>query len=123
MHRRGVMLVLVIVAIAMVAGLLSMIAASTAHRFRARRAEQIRLVARTIADSAAAYVDAHRAEWVSAPPPDTVELDVADLLPAKMTGWATLDFHILDGRTTCHVTAQAGQGIHTSTVQFDLAIE
>lgn len=119
--RRGQLLILVLVAIVLVAGLLTTLAVYAAQSYRDRQADRARFTARTLAQSAAAYAREHAANKMTAPA-GPITLDVTDLLPTNTTGSATIDFPQADGGRVCRITgkAECGRSEAFSEVEVDL---
>ncbi|MBN2447822.1 MAG: hypothetical protein JXO22_13910 [Phycisphaerae bacterium] len=122
-RRRGVMLALVLMVMGLVGGLLVLLASANAHRYRHRQAERVRLVSRAVADSAADYARTQLATWSTNPPAEPIELDVAALLPRKMTGSATMTVLTSDGQTVCHIATRVTRGICTIATRSDVRLD
>ena len=105
-QRRGVMLTISVITMALVAGLIALLAVNAGQIYRQRRAEQLRLLAQEAIDSAVAYADQHRAEWARSTPDKPIELDMRAALPANISGTATLGFETAGGSRVCRITAQ-----------------
>ena len=108
-RQRGMLFILTLVVMTLVAGLLTLIAASSARFYRQRQADRVRGVARSIADSAAAYVRAQ--DWTGPPSPEPIALDMQAIVPPPLKGSATLTFLTRDGRRLCHIRAHVTMGI------------
>ncbi len=119
-QRRGVMLTIVVMVMTIVAGVFAVLGANLTHQHRQRQADRVRLVSRAIAASAANYARSQWPAWSMTPPAAPMELDVAALVPPKMTGAATIEVVAKEGRSVCRVAARAEWGPYSSIQEFDL---
>jgi len=119
-RRRGVTLALVVMVMAVVGGMLTLLATCAAQRYRDRQAERVRLVARALADSAAAYARTQLDTWSHTPPDEPVRLDVKALLPPEMTGSATVAVVTIDKRRLCRVSTRVSRGAYAATDEIHL---
>ena len=119
-QRRGVTLALVLMVMTVVGGMLTLLATCAAQRYRDRQAERVRLVARALTDSAAAYARTQLDTWSHTPPDEPVQLDVKALLPPEMTGSATLAVVTIDNRRLCRVSTRVSRGVYAAADEIDL---
>jgi hypothetical protein len=102
-------LILALVAIALVTGLLAVIAANTGRHLRERQADRLRLAAIAVADSVAAYVRHAPPRSVTSQPDKPVDVNVDPLLPESMSGKARFvlvaskehSFYQIEAAVTC----------------------
>lgn len=137
--RKGMVLVGVIFLMAMILGLLSILTLSAGQLYRQQRNEQVRSVARAMADSGAAYVRARVLKDGAGPraadaetrpdaatslpasqPADTIELDTKGLLPSWMTGSLTVAFLTDEGRPLYRVTARVQSAAYDAEESVDI---
>jgi hypothetical protein len=122
--RKGMVLVGVIFLMAMILGLLSILTLSAGQLYRQQRNEQVRSVARAMADSGATYVHARVLKGATAPsasqPADTIELDTKGLLPSWMTGSLTVAFLTDDSRALYRVTARVQSAAYDAEESVDI---
>jgi type II secretory pathway pseudopilin PulG len=121
--RRAFGLIVVLVAMAMVAGLVAVLSMRMSSTLRLHRVERARSVAQALADSAAAYARVHRAEWVVRPPAQPIQLDVKQLLPDGFTGSAVLSFETATEGHICHIQTRAGQGKFEASDELRLVVD
>jgi len=107
-QRRGVILLLAVLTIALTTGLLSVLALNTTRMHRQRQADRVRAAVIAMSDSAAAYVRAKAGHLPATTQP--VELDVSALLPGHMTGSVVLTFPADSDRPVCRIVARAELG-------------
>lgn len=120
--RRGVFLVIVVIAIALMGGLLTLLARNATRAYQDHQQTRIHCVSRAVTDSAVAYARAHRGEWATTQPAEAVTLDVQELLPLKYTAAVSLEFLHRDDRPMCRVTTRVerlGVGI-SDEVEIEL---
>ena len=124
-QRRGVFLVLAVVLMAAVAGLVSLLALNSAHRYREHQADRVRRVAVALVDSGAVYARSHLSEWAANPPSGAIYLDVDPMLDEKMTGVLSLTFVKIDDRRVCRVSAEVRRNRYAGTdaVEIDLGAD
>ncbi len=108
-QRRGVVLLLAVMLMAIMAGLLSVIALETARLHQQRQADRVRAAVSAVSDSAVAYARLNVNSAPASRPSEPVELDVTSLLPKPMAGSANLTFPNVDG-SVCRVTVRASLG-------------
>lgn len=113
-RRRGVVLILALVAIGLLAGLLAVIGVGTGQQLHQRQTDRVRLAAIAIADSAAAYARRPDRLWPTTQPDATIELNVSALVPASMQGEAHLTIGTGDGQKACRVDASVTLGAYTA---------
>jgi hypothetical protein len=121
-QRRGVMLTLVIIVMGIVGGLLSILMMNTVALNRDRQINRIRAAADAIADSGAAYARAHAVEWATSRPAEAIELDVAALLPAHISGTARLDFPAEQPKG-CRLRVAVQNTGHHAERELDIALQ
>jgi len=105
-QRRGVFLIIVVLAIGMVGAMLALLTRNATQAYSDHQQARIRCVARAVADSAVAYARAHRGEWATTQPAEPVTLDVQDLLPPRYTAAVTLSFSRRDDRSVCRISTR-----------------
>ncbi len=111
---------MVVVVMALLGGLIALLAANLSQNFRQSRMDRVRLVCRAITESAAGYARAQASAWSSAPPRDAIELDVKQILPPRMNGTATLSFVSVNDRKICHVSASAESDAYATAQELDV---
>lgn len=104
--RRGFGLIVLLVAMTVVGGLLTILSMRAANTYHLHRIARVRSVAAGLADSAAAYARRHQTEWAGHWPVQSLALDVQGLLPPGFTGSAVLSFETTAGRHICRVNSQ-----------------
>lgn len=109
-RRRGAALVMTLTVMTLAVGLLAAMSVHLRHLHETHRADELRIVARAAADSAVAYLQAHRGEWATTMPAEPLALDVQALLPSGVTGSVTLSFETTQQGPTCRVTARVAKG-------------
>jgi hypothetical protein len=114
------MLVLVVMIMAIVAGVFAVLGANITHLHRQRQADRVRAVSRAMLDSAAQYARFRMTSWSKEPPDSPVELNVTELLAPKMTGSATILLTSRDADSVCLVTAAVQWGAYSSTQELEL---
>jgi hypothetical protein len=109
-QRRGFLLGLVLMGMILIAGLLTLLATSAAHRYRVHRADRTRIAARAASESAAAWARANVHRWAESQPVEVIELDVSRLIPPQMSGQVTIDFPLKENRRVCRVSSLVTAG-------------
>lgn len=110
-RRRGIVLLLAVLLIAVVTGLLSVLALNTAALHRQRQADRVRAAVQSMTESARAYALMHQpADSASTTDASPIDLDMSALLSAHMTGSAQLTFVTIEDRSICRITARAALG-------------
>jgi hypothetical protein len=119
-HRqRGFVLVVVVLAMTFTAGMLAILATFAAQRYQEIKAERVRQVNQAVLDSAARFAASRAGGWLTNPPDGPIEVDVKPLLPAGMTGHATVALLKEGGQLVCQVAAGVESGSYTASSQFD----
>jgi hypothetical protein len=121
-HRRGVIMIVVVLVMAVVGGMTAVLAACGSQRYQDRQIARLRMVARSITDSGAAYARAHRDTWAGEPPANPILLDVTGLLPPQMDGTATLEVVTVGGRRVCRITSHVELVRFTATNELELPL-
>ena len=119
-RQRGMLFIVTVAVMALVAGLLTMMTAYSVRFYRQRQADRVRGVARSIADSAAAYVRAQ--DWAGPTSPEPVALDVQAIVPPPLKGSATLTFLTRDGRRLCRIRAHVTLGVVGRIDEIDIVL-
>ena len=122
-HRRGTLLIWVLITTAALGGLLTLLATCGAHRYREREAERVRLVARAIADSVAAYAFVHRHDGSATLPVEPMPIDVRELVPPKMEASATISPASVAGRRVYHVSVRVDRGAYSAGDEREIELE
>ena len=121
-HRRGLLLVIVLAVIVIMGGLLTLLATYAAQNYRSWQADTSRRVAVSITESAAGYAQAHRKEWSEKMPEQTIDLDVAALIPEGLAGGASIAFADENGKRLCRITGHAELGPGGATREIVLPL-
>ena len=114
-RRAGIVLMLVVLALAVVGGLAGLLGAGAVEAMRSGQEDRAAVAARSAADSAVLYARAHRREWLASSPTGPIELAIGDLLPTGWSGSARLTFEDGERGAICRVEArvQRRDGGHT----------
>lgn len=122
-RQRGLMLAMVMMIMAMISGILLVVATCSVNSHRDRQGECVRRVKRALTSSAVVYARQHLGEWSVHPPNDPIVLDVSALVPERMKGSAQVSFETTEAGPVCCVTVRAERfGIATSA-RVDLAMQ
>lgn len=120
--RRGVTLALVVIMVALVGGLISLLAWHSGHLHQARQRERVRLVADQVARSAASYAQIHARELAASTSTQPVELNVSDLVPAPLGGKATIEVRSTGQSKVAHVVATVENSIYNTEQAIDVPL-
>ncbi len=121
-RRKGIILVGVVFLMAIVMGLLSLLALSGGRLYRDQKADYLRSMARAMVDSGAAYVRTHHQQFATSRPAASLELDATQLLPTTVTGSLTISFPPADGHPACRVTAHVASASCQATDSLDISL-
>lgn len=121
-HRRGLMLLLAVISIAMVMLLLSSLTVFAASRYREEQAARARCTARAVSPSVAAYARERLAEWSTHPPASPVEVDIRGLLTPELSGSATISVVTDQGRMLCRARVEVSRGPAVIVDEFDIEL-
>lgn len=119
--RRGMTLALVVMVMALVGGLISLLAWNSAHFHQQRQVEQARLICAQIARSAASYVQIHARELAVRSATEPVELNVTDMVPFPLAGKASLQVTASGQAKSCHVIAVV-EGTYGTRRELDVPL-
>jgi hypothetical protein len=120
-HRqRGIVLVIVVVAMTFVAGMLAILATFAAQHYREVKVERVRQVNRAVLDSAARFAASKAGDWSTKPPEGPIEVDVKPLLPAGMAGQATMTLRKDNDQLVCQVDTRVESGSYAASSQLAL---
>ena len=122
-RRPGVMLALVMMVMAMISYLLAVLATCSVGHHRERQLQRVRCAARSLTDSSLAYARSHLEAWQTAPPEQTINLDVTALLPERMKGSAQISFIAAGDSHVCHITVRVERFGLIAADQVDLAFD
>ena len=118
--RRGMTLVIVVVLMTLVGGVITVMTFKASYFYRSQKLERSRCTLRAITDSAAAYIQAHRNTWLSAPPGEPIDLNMNALTPADAESSAKIEVSTTPAGPICHLTTELNWGsIHVEN-QIDL---
>jgi len=120
--RRGVTLALVVMMVALVGGLISLLAWHSGHLHQARQRERARLVADQVARSTASYAQIHARELAASPSTQPVELNASDLVPAPFWGKASIEVRSSGESKVAHVVARVENSIYSAEQEIDVPL-
>jgi hypothetical protein len=93
-----------VVTLSLVASMATVLTACAVQFYRERQADRVAITTHTVADSAGAYVQLHRAEWNSEMSPTPIDLPVEELLSPGLSGTARLSFETVGEHYLCRIT-------------------
>ena len=103
-RQKGVLLVIVVGAMAILGGVITVITGHAASYHQQRNNDQLYSCLQFATDSAVAYAKNNLPLWIENTPTSPISLDINDLLPPKMKGTATFIFDKTQGdANTCHI--------------------
>ncbi len=102
--QKGVLLVIVVGAMAILGGVITVITGYAASYHQQRKNDLLCSCLQFATDSAVYYVKENTPQWAANQPSDTIELNIDHLLLPQMEGTASLTFNENDeGIATCHI--------------------
>ncbi len=102
-RERGFMLILVVTTMALVGGVLTVLADFAASQHKAHKVCLLDNAADSIASSVSSMIRANARVWQEDPPPQATEIDISQLLPSRTTGSATITWRKSESGTEYHV--------------------
>lgn len=105
-ERRAVVLVGVLAVMALLVGVMAVLARSTIDLHEFRRSAALERTARLLAESGVAYALAHEEQWRAATPATVVRPDVGAIVPPRIAGKLEITVSRTDAGLTCQVMAR-----------------
>jgi len=111
-RRRGVTMALLVVALAVLAGIFTVLGLSLVSAHKQHRQDALDRAARNVADSVAELVRSDVAGWRGRAHANSTGIDIAPLLPANATGTVAIAF-AEDGQPRIAVVSVVVEGAHS----------